>query len=618
MDTMAEQVIGLADKYFDDYTIAHGQVRARTCPFCHGGSHNDEKTFVVGLNNGAWYCHRGNHEAETGLPNKGSFESLCKFFGEESYGKLIKFPGLKKKQFELPDPEMLRPITDEIVEYFKSRGISRLTLEANDVCSDENGNIVFPFYRDKVLTYVKMRKPSKRTKEDKGPKEWCLPNTEAIPFGMDNVSFNMPLFITEGMIDALSLYEAGVCNVISVPSGCNNLEFVTTCWEWLEKFNKFVIFGDNDAPGIEMINILTSRLGEDRCMLLPEYPELIYKGKDYGRLCKDANEILCCYGPEALRQLAEDIEPAPIKGVIQLADITYVDPMTIPRIMTGIPDLDKCLGGLVEGGLTVLSGERGSGKSTLASKISLGALEDGGKVCVYSGELNKNNFLNWIIMPATDRQYITVRKDNRSGRLFPIVPFEVQRRIKEWTRDRFWLLENSDIDTENETKDILKKFETVARRWGVALFIVDNMMSATSTEEEELRAQTRFSNALKKFAVKYRAHVILISHPRKRGKSNQEFTNDDVAGSSNITNVADSVMNIADTNISITKNREFGDTTKIYCSYDPANRRIFQTNAGENTVYGWDHSNLNLMLNEVDNYPEFNIKVGADEYSDPF
>lgn len=618
METMAEQVVDLANKYFDDFTITHGQVRARTCPFCHGGSHNDEKTFFVGLNNGAWYCHRGNHETESGYPNKGSFDDLCNYFGEKPVGKIINFPGSKKKAYDLPEPEMLQPLTDEIVEYFKSRGISKLTLEANDVCSDNDGNIVFPFYRDKVLVYVKMRRPVKYAKEDKAPKEWCLPNTEAIPFGMDNVSFNKPLYITEGIIDSLSLYEAGISNVISVPSGCNNLDFVTTCWDWLEKFDQFVIFGDNDKPGIEMINTLTSRLGEDRCMLLPEYPQLVYNGKDYGRLCKDANEILCCYGPDALRQLAEEAEPAPIKGVIQLADITYVDPMTIPRIMTRIPELDKILGGLVEGGLTVLSGERGSGKSTLASTISLGALEDGEKVCVYSGELNKNNFLNWIILPATERKYVTVKQDTRSGRMFTSVPYEIQRRIKDWTRDRFWLLDNGDIDPENEAQDIINKFTMVARKWGASLYLVDNMMSATSTEEEELRAQTKFSNALKKFAVKFRAHVVLISHPRKRNKANQEFTNDDVAGSANITNVADSVINIADTNISVTKNREFGDTGKIYCSYDPANRRIFQTNIGEKTVYSWDHSNLNVQLNEVENYPEFKIQVGSDEYSDPF
>ena len=617
MRTIAEQVIDLADRHIIDYTIKHGQLRAKQCPFCHGGSNEDKDTFAIGLNNGAWNCLRGKHEIESGYPSTGSLNDLCKFFGEKPYGEIISFPGTKKKTYDLPEPEMLKPLTDEIVEYFKTRGISKLTLEANDICADENGNIVFPFYRDKVLTFVKMRKPGKHKKDDKYPKEWCVENTEPIPFGMDNVSFNKPLFITEGMVDALSLYEAGISNVISVPSGCFNLDFVTTCWDWFEKFDQFVIFGDNDPPGIEMINTLTSRLGEDRCMLLPEYPELIYDGKDYGRLCKDANEILVCYGPEALRQLAEECKPAPIKGVIQLADITYVDPMTIPRIMTMIPELDRCLGGLVEGGLTVLSGERGAGKSTLASTIALGSLQDGGKVCVYSGELNKNNFLNWIILPATDRQYITVKKDERSGRLFPVVPFEIQRRVKEWTRERFWLLDNGDLDTENEAKDIIEKFKTIARRAGVSLFIVDNMMSATSTEEEELRAQTRFSNALKKFAVKYRAHVVLISHPRKRNKGNQEFTNDDVAGSANITNVADSVMNIANTNISITKNREFGDTGKIYCSYDPANRRIFQTSVGENIVYGWDHSNLNLPLNEVESYPEFRIQVGEDEYSDP-
>lgn len=616
MTTIANQVIEFADKHIGDYKISNGQLRAKVCPICHGGIHEDKESFAIGLHNGAWFCHRGNHIQDSGVPERGSFEQLCNLFGEHYDGKIIQFNTVKQKQYTLPDPEMLKPLTPQIIEYFKSRGISETTLEANGISADENGNIVFPFCRDKVLTYVKMRKPYKRSKEDNSPKEWCLPNTEAIPFGMDNVSFNRTLYITEGMIDALSLYEAGIPNVISVPSGAKSLEFVTTCWEWLEKFKTFVIFGDNDIPGIEMINTLVNRLGEDRCLLTPEYPELVYQGKDFGRLCKDANEILCCYGPDALREIAESCKPAPIKGVMQVSDISYVDPMTIPRIVTGVPSLDRCIAGLAEGALTVVFGPRGSGKSTFASSIALRALQQEEKVCAYSGELSQYNFLNWIMLPACDRKYLDVRLDERSGRIFPVIPFEIQKRIKNWMKDKFWLLKNEDLDAADQAEAIINKFTMIARRWGVKLFICDNLMSVVATGDEELKLQTKFSNDLKKFATKYNAHVILVCHPRKT-KQGEAYNNDSVAGSANITNVADNVICISKGKISVTKNREFGDEAEIITSYDPATRRIFETAIGDKTVYNWDHSNLDVELNNVDKYEEFKVKE-PEELSDPF
>lgn len=162
--------------------------------------------------------------------------------------------------------------------------------------------------------FAKYRKPQKWQKGD-GPKEWQDKNTEPILFGMDMVSFNKPLIITEGEIDALSIYESGCANVVSVPCGCSNLEWINNCWEWLENFSQIIIFGDSDEPGMDMVSNVMKRLGEDRCLLPPEYPPLIVDGKEIGRPCKDANEILYAYGSDYLREFVQSCEPAPIKGV---------------------------------------------------------------------------------------------------------------------------------------------------------------------------------------------------------------------------------------------------------------------------------------------------------------
>ena len=98
----------------------------------------------------------------------------------------------------------------------------------------------------------------------------------------------------------------------------------------------------------------------------------------------------------------------------------------------------------------------------------------------------------------------------------------------------------------------------------------------------------------------------LVAHPRKT-KQGEAIQNDDVSGSSAMTNLADNVLSIEKPNIRITKNSDFGITNLIECSYDPATRRVFQTNIGDRTVYGWNHDGIALPEYPASALPEFEI-----------
>ena len=115
-----------------------------------------------------------------------------------------------------------------------------------------------------------------------------------------------------GEIDTLSLYEAGVRNVVSVPSGCSCLEWIDTCWDWLEKFQTIILFGDNDEPGRKMVREVVRRLDEARCMVVDAYPVRLD-----GTACKDANEILFYCGAEGLRAALDGAQAVPVKGILQ-------------------------------------------------------------------------------------------------------------------------------------------------------------------------------------------------------------------------------------------------------------------------------------------------------------
>lgn len=609
MDSIANAVIDLANKHFGEYKIRNGQVIPERCPICHGGNSRDKETFAVGMYNGAYNCKRGSCPGINGN-REGSFKQLCNFFGEAAFefSSLPTSIRAAKKIYNKPDPEKYKPVTDEIITYFSTRCISEETVKDFKICSDEKGNIVFPFYRNNELVFVKYRKPKKHTKED-GSKEWQESNTESILFGMDNVAFGKPLVITEGEIDALSLYEAGVHNVVSVPCGCNNFEWVTSCWEWLEKFNEIILFGDADEPGMEMVTTLMKRLGEDRCQIPKEYPPCVFNGKNYNRICKDANEILCCYGPEGLKALVDSCEPAPIKGILDVSTIQYVDPASVPRIMTKIPRLDNMIGGFGEAGVTVVSGKRGEGKSTINSGFALSAIEQDHSVCVYSGELSCNKFLEWIMLPATESKYVSYRTDPRSGKRICYVPTEIQDRIRKWMAGKLYLFDNGFVFEEDQQTAVLKAFEMCARRYGCDLFIIDNLMSLLTTADEENKAQARFMAKVKAFASKFKVHVIVIAHPRKE-KADSTFTNDSISGSSVISNLADNVINIEKPNIRVTKCRDFGETGYIHCDYDPVNRRIYQADFGDRMVYSWDHTGIKEPEDQACTLPEFQIQPG--------
>lgn len=617
MTEIEAKVMELADKYLQPFQVKNRQVVPKTCPFCHGGDHGDQGTFAIGLYNGAYNCMRGS------CAQKGTLRDFCNKLGErcdvstEYSDRIVSAQDKAKKRYALPDESMLMPLTEDAIKYFESRKISKETLDFYHMACNAEGNIVFPFYRDDKLVYTKFRSPYPHTAESRMPKEWAGRDEESILFGMDKATdITKPLYITEGMIDALALHEAGVENVTSVPSGCKNTDWILNCYTWLEQFQEIVIFGDNDAPGVEMVETVSKRLGEDRCKYPPEYPKAFSVNEDgevvdIDRLCKDANEILTLYGKEELYRIASEIHEVPITGILDLADVQFVDPTSLPRIYTRIQKLDEMIGGLAEGTVTVFTGKRGSGKSTLNGTLLLNAVDQGHKVCAYSGELSAQKFLEWIMLQATPQEYITVKQDPRTQKLYPYVPEDVQLRIRQWIRGNFFLFDNAAVLEGKQTEAILRIFEIAAKKYGCDVFLCDNLMIALCNgEEEQTKAQAKFAAQLKAFATKYKARVILVAHPRKT-QSDRKIDNDDVSGSSAITNLADTVITVNKPNLEVIKNREFGETGTIVCDFNPVNRRIIQQDIGDRFNYRWNKEGIDFPEIQAMSFPEFAVSHGS-------
>ena len=598
IDNLRSEIIDFADKYLFPYNIrstSHGEeLIPQLCPFCNGGSSGkDENTFALSLDKGVFVCKRGS------CGKRGRFEELAEHF-HEKVTSTRRVSEKKQQSWVLPDTK-LSPCTQKIYQYFESRKISRKTVDAFKIQSDPDGMIVFPFYENGVNVFEKFRRPWKPNENEKKMKEWRFPGAKPILFGMDMCVFSQPLCICEGQLDAMSLYEAGIQNVVSVPSGCDDTSWVEHCWDWLEKFKTIILFGDNDEPGRKMVQTLVKRLDESRCRIVEDYPD-----SPLGGQCKDANEILYHCGPFELIDMVDNAKEIPVKGLVDLGTVIPIDPTTVPRIKTNIPKLDSLTGGLLEGGVSVIVGKAGSGKSCLANGIILNAVEQGFTVCVYTGEFTLTRAQYWLNLQAAGSDYLTLKYDPIKNKKVPIVSYNAEQRILDWYKGKLFLYDNDEIFDTNEADSVLKVFTSAVRRYGAKLLVADNLMTLTSDREDETAAQRIFVNKLKRFARKYEVAVLLVAHARKT-KAGEKLNADDLSGSSATNNLADMTLSVERGSITLLKNRDEGVMQTIEFCYCPDSKRIYQSDVGDTMKLGWDKTGIKPPEIRADSMPEYEV-----------
>ena len=112
-------------------------------------------------------------------------------------------------------------LTPKAISYLNSRGISEQTAKSANLYSTsryiqkvggEVSCIAFPYMRGGNVVNIKYR-----SIEQKGFSQET--NGDQIFYLLDDLDTTLPIVIVEGEIDALTCIEAGVKNVLSVPSG---------------------------------------------------------------------------------------------------------------------------------------------------------------------------------------------------------------------------------------------------------------------------------------------------------------------------------------------------------------------------------------------------------------
>ena len=402
-----------------------------------------------------------------------------------------------------------------------------------------------------------------------------------VPSGMILVRQEGHITVT-GNCDALALDECGVKNVLSVPSGAKDLSWIDNCWDWLKKYENIVFWGDNDDPGKEMVKKCTLRLSDWKCYVVDSKH-------------KDANISLIRDGKEKTKEAVINAKLVPINGLIDLADVTKLDIEHIPRVRSGLVSLDREIGGFMMGELSVWTGKSGQGKSTLLGQILLDSIQDGANVCAYSGELRADCFQYWINLQAAGVENIKSYDDPVKQSEIAYVPKEINKKICDWYRGRFWLYDN---DSNNDETGILKIFSYAAKRYDCKVFLVDNLMTSNfdcKNENDYYRAQSGFVGELIHFAKSFGVHVHLVAHPKK---SKGDLNKEDISGTGDIANRAHNVFSVdrieeegspVDTVLTILKNRFYGvQNVKIGLHFNKTSKRFYGKNGVENKKYGWE------------------------------
>lgn len=390
--------------------------------------------------------------------------------------------------------------------------------------------------------------------------------------------------------DAQAVQAVGV-NAVCLPT-LGHWNDLYQCTEFFNRFPYVLIVAADPGRRKEMVEAIRSRLS---FMPLLVAPAVGFKD------CRSVPELLEKCGLKRVEELINGAVELPAYGIINLKDTVVPETWKLPRALSRIHELDRAIGGFLMGELSIWTGKRGEGKSTLLNQILLQSIDQGHKVCAYSGELTAWRFKEWAMLQAAGPGHVTPREDKESGKTFYAVPQPIQEQIDAWWDKRFFLYDLG-IATAHDEDSILNVFTMAVRRYGCDVFLVDNIMTANlkgAREADFYRAQSSFTGRLVSFAKRYGVHVHLVAHPRKT--ANKSLEADDVGGAGDITNRADNVFSLKripegaekgyDSVLEVLKNRSFGNKVKIGLDFEPTSRRFYKAGTGSpGWRFGWDFS----------------------------
>ncbi len=515
--------------------------------------------------------------------------------------------GVKTKgQYRYPKP-IYDDNKNKVYAYWEKRGISKQTIDYLDIQQDKDGNSLFQYYdTNDVLTMCKVR-PSKKIPHGE-PKTWCLKNADTAPilFNMNKINVDSPLLITTGEGDCAAAIESGFTNAVSIPLGDGNMHWIDENWDWLEQFDDIIIAYDNDESGEKYVKNVVPRLGSWRCKIvnLPSVVDI----DDKKIHIKDLNEYLVRCGKADVFEAITHAQDSPVPSVEDFADIKEMDMSEIDGITLGLKEVDKALMRFFFGSFNIISGTPGAGKTSILLQFVAQSLDQGYDCWLYSKELPTWMTKNWLVHLLAGDRNLDKYSSETGGTYYKVKPIARQM-IDEHYANRLKIYRD---DYPNDVKSIEESMETSVRRYGSKLLILDNLMTIDlgANDNNKNEKETEFVNWLIQFSMKYKVCVILVCHPNKTQDYREDIGMYNIAGSSNIINLAHRAIGLRritknekqslhtdkpseyakySVKMNVIKDRLTGKTNfETGIHYAPSSRRFFSTYEEYAHQYKWD------------------------------
>lgn len=445
------------------------------------------------------------------------------------------------KKYERPVPR-LEKVKPDTIKYFENRGISNNTLIRVGVTESiewmpksaaETKVICFNYIKDDEVVNIKFRAKGKDFKLSK--------NAELIFYNLDAIRDENKVVIVEGEIDCLSLHEAGIYNVVSVPNGAGigqqQLKYLDNCWSYFEDKTEIVILTDNDEPGNNLRDELARRLGKDRCFKT-YYPDG----------CKDANEVLLKHGKDALKHIVENAKKWPIDGIITMDDL-YDE--VCDFYMNGYPK--GCDAGIGEfdtlltftgGQMTVVTGTPNSGKSEFIDYITTSlARKHNWKFALCSFENPASIHVTKLM-----EKFVGLSFNFRKDPAHRMNMDEFKEAIG-LTDQYFSFINIAQVDV--TVQGILDKLKEVVLKTGVKGIVIDPwnyIEHKIPPGYSETQYISECLTLIKEFTIQTDTHVFIVAHPKKLVKDHKgqypPATMYDISGSAHFFNKTDNGISV--------------------------------------------------------------------------
>ncbi|GEO03368.1 DNA primase/helicase [Adhaeribacter aerolatus] len=481
-----------------------GSIKVK-CPQCPPDRGNPRDTSLsVNLDLKVWNCH------------------YCKFAGvikNTLYGREKK----PKRIYQKPSFIPAAP-TETMVRWFKEkRGITLETLARFGISPIEKFtpltgkkelHVAFPYKKNGEVVNVKSRFECRQQSGEK-QKSFTLEKDCELPFyNIDAIQEQSVCVITEGEVDAITVFQEMDLPAISVPTGASKedqkqkLECLDIDWEKFSEITTFVLATDNDSPGIALRIELARRLGKENCYYV-EYPAD----------CKDINEVLVKHGSAAVRQVFANYKPFPIEGIITVADMeSEIDNLYengYPKGESiGFPVFDTLLT-FRPGEVTTITGIPGHGKSEFLDEILLKLTQKGWSHGIYSAETPPTiHFVKLAERYVGKKFYHPDAKQKMS--------LDEAKQAKDCINQHFYFINEQEVET--SVDGLLAKAKELVQRKGIKSFVIDpyncidhrRPINMSETEYVSL-----VYSKLVKFALHHDVHVFLVAHPAKQSKDPQ-------------------------------------------------------------------------------------------------